>query len=166
MTSGTSLCMRSALELVTTAQPAAAKRGSISAAIEASRAAKMILGAPSGVAAETRIPATLAGIGVFNFHRAASPYGRPSERSEAATHATSNHGWCSSIWIKRCPTTPVAPRIPTGVFVGIRSLDFTTCLQREPVLRFNPRLGQMGWESAKYGENGGFGESGRALQRS
>src|SRR5271169_741160 len=97
ITSGTSPCILSALELVTTAHPAAAKRGSISAAIEASRAAKIILGAPSVEAGDTRIPATLAGIGVFNFQRAASPYGRPSERSEAATHATSNHGWCSSI---------------------------------------------------------------------
>src|ERR1700690_1211089 len=118
--------MRSALELVTTAHPAAANRGSISAAIDASKAAKMILGAPSGLAGDTRISATRAGIGVFIFQRAASPYERPSERSEAATHATSNHGWCSSIWIKRCPTTPVAPRIPTGVFVCIRRLDFTT----------------------------------------
>src|SRR5580700_3667270 len=119
ITSGTSRCILSALELVTTAHPAAAKRGSISAAIEASSAAKMIFGAPSDVAGDTRISATRAGKGVFILQRAASPYKRPSERSEAASHATSNHGWCSSICTKRCPTIPVAPRIPTAVFVGI-----------------------------------------------
>src|SRR5713101_821066 len=111
--------MRNALELVTTAHPAAAKRGSISTAIEASSAAKITLGAPSGVAGETRISATGEGIGVFSFQRAASAYERPSERSEAASHAISNQGWCSSIWTKRCPTIPVAPRIPTEVFMGI-----------------------------------------------
>ncbi len=72
MTSGTSSCMRSALEFETTAQPASAKRGSISAAMEASSAAKIILGAPSGVAGETFIAATAAGIGVFRRQRAAS----------------------------------------------------------------------------------------------
>src|SRR5580700_602522 len=72
ITSGTSGCMRSALEFVITAQPASAKRGSISAAIEASSAAKIILGAPSGVAGDTFIAATLAGIGVFSRQRAAS----------------------------------------------------------------------------------------------
>src|SRR5215469_10049222 len=92
ITSGTSVAMRRALELVTTAQPASAKRGSSSAAMLASRAAKMTLGAPSGDAGETVILATLAGIGVRSFQRAASAYGRPSERSEAASHATSNHG--------------------------------------------------------------------------
>src|SRR5438270_5579856 len=92
ITSGTSDCMRSALEFETTAQPASAKRGSISAAIEASRAAKIILGAPSGVAGETFIAATFGGMGVFRRQRAASGYVLPSERSEAASHATSNHG--------------------------------------------------------------------------
>src|SRR5580704_4570306 len=92
ITSGTSRCIRSALELVTTAQPAAAKRGSISAAIEASKAAKIIFGAPSGPAGDTRISATRGGIGVLIFQRVTSPYTRPSERSEAASHATSNHG--------------------------------------------------------------------------
>src|ERR1017187_9163655 len=72
ITSGTSDCMRSALELETTAQPASAKRGSSSAAIEASSAAKIIFGAPSGVAGETFIAATLAGICVFNRQRTAS----------------------------------------------------------------------------------------------
>src|SRR5947199_2389757 len=116
MTNGTSFAMRSALEFEITAQPASAKRGSSSAAMDASRAAKITLGAPLGAAADTRILATLAGIGVFKRQRAASLYSRPSERSEAASHATSNHGWDSSIWIKRCPTMPVAPRIPTGIF--------------------------------------------------
>src|SRR3984957_6209632 len=97
MTKGTSDCMRKALELETTAQPAAANCGSRSRAMAASRAAKMIFGAPSGLAGATVILATLAGMAVFNRHLAASPYGRPSERSDAASHATSNHGWCSSI---------------------------------------------------------------------
>ena len=47
--------------VVMTAHPASAKRGSISAAMEASSAAKITLGAPSGVAGATRIPATRAG---------------------------------------------------------------------------------------------------------
>src|SRR5208282_2336248 len=72
ITSGTSDFMRSALEFETTKQPASAKRGSISAAIEASSAAKIILGAPSGVAGETFIAATSPGIAVFNRQRAAS----------------------------------------------------------------------------------------------
>src|SRR6185437_2840834 len=97
ITSGTSFAMRRALEFVITAQPASAKRGSSSAAIDASSAAKITLGAPSGVAADTRILATLAGIGVLKRQRAASPYSRPSERSDAASHATSNHGWRSNI---------------------------------------------------------------------
>src|SRR6266545_2070565 len=98
MTSGTSVAMRRALELETTAQPASANRG-------------------SGPAGDTVILATRSGIDVFSRHRAASPYARPSERSEAASQATSNHGWCSSICTKRCPTIPVAPRIPTGILV-------------------------------------------------
>ena len=57
--------MRKALELVTTAHPAEANRGSISAAIEASRAAKITLGAPSGVAGETRMSATFEGMAVL-----------------------------------------------------------------------------------------------------
>jgi len=61
-----------ALEFETTAQPASAKRGSISAAIAESRAAKIIFGAPSGAAGETFIAATARGIGVFRRQRAAS----------------------------------------------------------------------------------------------
>ena len=75
-----------------TAHPASAKRGSSSAAMEESSAAKMILGAPSGFAGDTRIPATGSGIAVFIRQRAASAYALPSERSEAASHATSNQG--------------------------------------------------------------------------
>ena len=92
ITNGTSDCMRSALELETTAHPASAKRGSSSAAIEESSAAKIILGAPSGFAGDTRIPATRSGIAVFIRQRAASAYDLPSERSEAASHTTSNQG--------------------------------------------------------------------------
>ena len=72
MTSGTSSCMRSALELETTAHPASAKRGSSSAAMAESRAAKIIFGAPSGVAGDTFIFATAEGMGVFRRQRAAS----------------------------------------------------------------------------------------------
>src|SRR6202044_2903702 len=120
ITNGTSDCIRNALEFETTAQPASAKRGSISAAIEASSAAKIIFGAPSGVAGATLIAATFAGIGVFHRQRAASEKILPSERSDAASHATSNHGWRSSICINLCPTTPVAPRIPIGILLLIR----------------------------------------------
>src|SRR6266567_655002 len=120
MTRGTSFTMRNALELLITAQPASAKRGSSSAAIEESRAAKITLGAPSGVAGETRIFATEGGIAVFRRQRAAAAYSLPSERSDAASHTASNQGWRSSIWIKRWPTMPVAPRIPTGILLFIK----------------------------------------------
>jgi len=72
------------------------------------------------VAGETFIAPTLTGIGVFKRQRAASAYVLPSERSEAASHATSNQGCRSSIWINLCPTTPVAPRMPMGSFLLIR----------------------------------------------
>src|SRR5579863_3336980 len=125
ITRGTSFTMRSALELVITAHPASAKRGSISFAIAESSAAKITCGAASGVAGDTFIFATDAGIGVFSRQRAASAYSFPSERSDAASHTGSNQGWCSSIWINRCPTMPVAPRIPTGILLGIKSyLEF------------------------------------------
>src|SRR5215470_848125 len=122
MTSGTSFAIRSALEFVITAHPASAKRGSSSAAMEAYSAAKMTFGAPSGAAADTRMLATREGTRVFNRQRAASAYGLPSDRSEAASQATSNHGWCSSNWINRCPTMPVAPRTPTGILADIRGV--------------------------------------------
>jgi hypothetical protein len=64
--------MRNADELEITAQPAAANLGSNSTAMAASRAAKMTFGAPPGPAGETVMPATSAGKGVFNRHRAAS----------------------------------------------------------------------------------------------
>src|ERR1700692_2373503 len=116
--------MRNALELEITAHPASANCGSISRAIEASSAAKIIFGAPSGLAGDTFIFATAGGIAVFNFQRAASAYGRPSDRSDAASHATSNHGCSSSIWINLCTTLPVAPRIPTGSLFGMLNYDF------------------------------------------
>src|SRR5260370_16669461 len=90
ITKGTSDCMRNALELETTAQPASANCGSNSRAIAASSAAKIIFGAPPGLAGATVILATFAGIAVFKRQRAASAYGRPSERSDAASPATSN----------------------------------------------------------------------------
>src|SRR5579864_7270070 len=105
-----------------------------------SRAAKITLGAPSGDAAETFIFATCAGIGVFSFQRAASAYGLPSERSDAASHATSNHGCCSSIWINLCPTTPVAPRIPTGTRLFIGYLEFYNKRREIPCYRAIERL--------------------------
>src|SRR5260370_3437350 len=98
--------MRSALELETTAQPASANCGSISRAIAASRAAKIIFGAPAGLAGATVILATVAGIVVFYRQRAASAYGRPAERSDAASHATPTHGCPSSAVLNRYPTTP------------------------------------------------------------
>ena len=112
ITSGTDGSIRNALELVITAHPAAANLGSSSRAISASSAAKITRGAPSGVAGETGIAAIRSGSGVSSFHRTASPYGFPLDRSLAASQPTSNHGWCSSSWINRCPTIPVAPKIP------------------------------------------------------
>ena len=88
--------MRSALEFVTTAQLCFRQNeGSISAAMEASRAAKITLGAhPCGVAGESFISATREGIDVFNFPARGFGSTRvPQERSdEAASHATSNQG--------------------------------------------------------------------------
>src|SRR5260370_21236512 len=46
----------------------------------------------------------------------ASGYGSPADLSDAASHLTSNHGWFSSRLTKRCPTMPVAPRMPTSSF--------------------------------------------------
>jgi hypothetical protein len=46
--------------------------------------------------------------------RAASAYGRPAERSDAASSATSNHGCPSSSRTNVCPTAPVAPSTATG----------------------------------------------------
>src|SRR5437660_6591468 len=130
MTSGTSSIMRKPLELLITACPAAANLGSISLAAAESSAAKMTLGAPSGdEAANTIMLAILFGSGVLSRHLAASAYGFPAERSEAASHATSNHGWSSSSWIKRCPTVPVAPRIPTGILAVIINFDFNRATQ-------------------------------------
>jgi len=63
---------RKALELETTAQPEAANCGSSSFAMEASSAAKMIFGAPAGLAGDTIICATRPGMAVFNRQRAAS----------------------------------------------------------------------------------------------
>jgi len=67
-------------------------------------------------------------VAVFSRHLAASPYGLPSERSEAASHTASNQGWCSSIWINRWPTMPVAPRTPTGILFDINE-GVSTILQ-------------------------------------
>jgi hypothetical protein len=91
--------MRKALELEMTAQPAAAKAGSISRAMSASSAAKMTLGASfdpeGGTAGETTMLAMRSGKAVSSFHLTASPYFLPLERSLAASHATSNQGWFS-----------------------------------------------------------------------
>src|SRR5882757_8510031 len=140
MTRGTSDSIRNALEFETTAHPAAANCGSISFAIEASSAAKIIFGAPFGVAGDTFICATRLGIAVFNRQRAASAYGRPSERSDAASQEISNHGWFSNNWINRCPTMPVAPRIPTESLFGMAKLRFYI----RAISQENCRLGHRG----------------------
>src|SRR5260370_33911372 len=105
--------MRSALELETTAQPASANCGSISRAIAASRAAKIIFGAPAGLAGGTVILAAFAGRAGFKRQRAASAYGRPSEQADAASPATSNDPRTTNIWMKEWPTMAVAPQDPT-----------------------------------------------------
>src|SRR2546426_3448577 len=46
----------------------------------------------------------------------ASPYGRPAERAEAASTATSNQGWPASEARNCCPATPVAPTTATRRF--------------------------------------------------
>ena len=57
--------MRNALELETTAQPAAANCGSSSRAIEESRAAKIIFGAPCGLGGRNRHLGDVGGDGSF-----------------------------------------------------------------------------------------------------
>ena len=84
-----------------TAHPAAANPGSSSFAMSASRRRRLIFGALSGVAGETIMSATAGGIGVRSFQRTASLYACPAERSLAASHATSNQGWCCKSWTKR-----------------------------------------------------------------
>src|SRR5689334_10362501 len=116
--------MRKELELETTAHPAAANFGSISLAAVESSAAKISLGAPSGTAAFTVMEAMFFGSGVLRFHLAACAYGLPAERSDAASHATSNHGCCSRIWINLWPTVPVAPRMPTGILLFMAGTKF------------------------------------------
>ena len=58
------------------------------------------------------------GIGVSIFQRlpTASSYVLPALCAEAASVTTSNHGWFSSNVMKRWPTIPVAPRMPTFIF--------------------------------------------------
>src|SRR5665213_3531963 len=90
MTSGTSACIRNALELEITAHPAAANFGSSSRAMSVSSAAKIMLGISpvlfSGAAGETGSAATEDGMGVSSFHRTASPYDfRWNDRSQPAT---------------------------------------------------------------------------------
>src|SRR5207249_11806606 len=93
---GTSGCMRKALALETTACPAVAKRGSSSAATAASSAEKISLGAPEGSAEASRIVSKRDGMGVFRRQRAAAPYSRSVERSDAASQVISNQGWFSN----------------------------------------------------------------------
>src|SRR5450432_1346459 len=114
MTSGTSGAMRKAPEFETTAQPASANAGSISRAAVESSAAKISLGVSlAGDAEFTVRAATRGGKGVERRHVVASAYFLPAERSEAESQLTSNHGWFSSNCIKRWPTVPVAPTMPT-----------------------------------------------------
>src|SRR4051812_26746041 len=56
--------------------------------------------------------ATSAGISNGSRHGHASPKRLPTERSEAASAATSKYGWSRSMWTSRWPTRPVAPRMP------------------------------------------------------
>jgi hypothetical protein len=74
----------------------------------------------AGSQGRTVLPATLAGIAPSS-HRAASAYGRPALRSDAATSWRSNQGWAASSRTKVWPTAPVAPRTATGQRIdGVR----------------------------------------------
>ena len=57
-----------------------------------------------------------AGISGETSQFAASAYGLPTERSDATSSRTANHGCPSSNWMNRCPTAPVAPSTATPIF--------------------------------------------------
>ena len=69
----------------------------------------------------------LSGIGVSIAQRpaTASSYGLPAERGLAASTVTVNHGWFSSRVMKRCPTMPVQPTIPTRYCFMLFSFFFS-----------------------------------------
>jgi len=66
-----------------------------------------------GSHASTVIFATRSGMGSSPIHFVASAYDFPAERSDAATSASSNHGWFESKRTNACPTAPVAPSTAT-----------------------------------------------------
>ncbi len=67
----------------------------------------------SGSHGWTVMSATYGGMSPAPTHRAASRYGLPAERSDAASETISNHGCPTSRRMNVCPTAPVAPRIAT-----------------------------------------------------
>src|SRR5262249_3224736 len=69
------------------------------------------------------------GIGVYCLQMAASAYGFPAERSEAATSVSSNHGWFSSSLTHFWPTAPVAPSNPTAILAVIATSCCGTAAQ-------------------------------------
>jgi len=84
--------MRKALELETTAHPAAAKRGSISRAYAASMEAKMIFWRAFSIGWRDRHARDAVGERRIQPPPGSLTVGFPLERSLAASHATSNQG--------------------------------------------------------------------------
>lgn len=67
----------------------------------------------SGTHSRTTMPRTADGMGVESFQFTAFSYGLPAERDEAPRACTTRNGWSPSNEIKRWPTVPVAPKMPT-----------------------------------------------------
>lgn len=89
----------------------------ISPATSASRPEKMIVHSRKwgsvGSHGWTMSSRTELGIGVVCFHEAALWYGLPADLDDAPRAWILNHGWEERRVMKRWPTVPVAPKMPT-----------------------------------------------------
>ena len=101
MSSGTDSSRRCAEELLTTANPARAKAVSASPATSAGRLEKTTSQSSGGRGACTTSDRTAVGMSPGRRHVHASAYGRPCDRSEAASAVTTNWGCSSSMAMKR-----------------------------------------------------------------
>src|SRR5262245_23928124 len=113
---GTSASMRWLRAFDTTMCPCRARASSASPATDESSPEKSRRERNGPAIVPTVSPATASGRALARRQVAASRYGRPADRSDAATSATSNQGWPASSCTNRCPTAPVAPRTATGIF--------------------------------------------------
>lgn len=114
--SGISGAMRSFEEFEETTYPASRNPGSILAATSDGSDEKIrsiSSGTTDGSVSRICRLATNSGMSELSRHSTASRYVCPTLLSLAVTHVSSNVGCSSSNCTNRCPTAPVAPRIPT-----------------------------------------------------